>query len=41
MTSFVDIIDMHFANANASRSFFELIAAATAVIGIVYALEHR
>jgi hypothetical protein len=41
MTSFVDIMDIHFTNANASRSFFELVAAAVTVIGIVYGLEHR
>jgi hypothetical protein len=41
MTSFVDVIDMHFAKAKESRSFFELVAAATAIIGIVYALENR
>jgi|LauGreDrversion4_2_1035121.scaffolds.fasta_scaffold4543119_2 hypothetical protein len=41
MTSFVDIMDMHLANAKASRSFFELIAAAAAIVGIVYGLENR
>ena len=41
MTSFVDVMDMHFTNAKASRSFFELVAAAAAIIGIVYGLETR
>lgn len=41
MTSMVDILDMHFSNAKESRSFFELVAAATAIIGIVYVLENR
>ncbi len=41
MTSFVDILDMHFANAKESRSFFELLAATVSVIAIIYGLEHR
>ncbi len=41
MTSFVDALDIHFANAKESRSFLELLAATTAIIAIVYGLEHR
>lgn len=41
MTSFVDVMDMHFTKTKASRSFFELVAAAAAIIGIVYGLEQR
>ena len=41
MSSFVDVIDLHFSNAKTSRSFIELVAAAVAIIGIVYTLERR
>jgi hypothetical protein len=41
MTSMVDIIDMHFTNVSHSRSFFELLLATTAFVGVIYGLEQR